>query len=596
MTPDRGLAETAREEQDSAPRAPLAPEVSQALAARIYLMIFHGDSTRMVPLPADGEVTLGRQPTCEVHLDDERVSRAHARLTLSGGQATVTDLGSQNGTLLNDERIAGTRQLASGDSLSIAGIVVVFHASARPAGAAELLESPTFRARAALEVERSTRFSRPLALAVVTFSGALPRLDGALRRLDLGSQLSAGQLAVLCPECDGDEAQARGELLVEAFDDQARAGVAVFPADGTDLETLLASARSAAADAPRGHCGLASKAYRTLQFGEQAVLVADASMHRLYELVQRLAKSELPVLVQGETGSGKELVATALHYGSPRAKQRLLALNCAALAETLLESELFGYEKGAFTGATAAKPALFESVNGGTIFLDEVNEMSTALQAKLLRALETHRVTRLGATKEREVSFRVVAATHRDLLAEVKAGRFREDLYFRLAGATVWLPPLRDRLRELQLLARRFLSEACARAGRAAPRFAPETQQLLAQHPWPGNVRELRNLMEFVAATVTDPIVEPWHLAGRVGPGAAPVATRVVEAAAAEPRVALRPIADEVRELERARMLQALEATGWNQTRAAAAISMPLRTFVTRFKMYGLARRGGPTG
>ncbi|MBK7862595.1 MAG: sigma 54-interacting transcriptional regulator [Archangiaceae bacterium] len=593
--PPSSLADTTRAEPSSAGKAPLAPEVEQALASRAWLMVFQKSSTRMVPLATGAELTIGRQDTCELQLDDERVSRAHARVLVTGNQATLTDLGSQNGTLLNDERVVSARPLSSGDTITIADTVVVFHTSTRPPAPSTPLEPAAFRARAAVEIERARRFSRPMALVVVTFtpssSSALPALEGVLRPLDLVSVVSTGQLAVVCPETGEDEAQERAERLLEVLEgQQPRVGVAVFPEDGADVETLLASARAAAVAAPTGQFGLGSKAYRTLTFGKQSVLVADADMHRLYELAARLAKSDLAVLIQGETGAGKEMVATALHWGSPRSGQRLLAMNCAALQEALLESELFGHEKGAFTGAVATKQGLFESCDGGTIFLDEVGEMSAALQAKLLRVLETRRVTRLGSTRELDVSFRVVAATHRDLNAEVKAGRFRGDLYFRLAGATLWLPPLRERKRELLLLARLFLDEACGRAGREPPRLAPETQSLLAQHLWPGNVRELRNVMEFIAATVTEASVEPWHLAGRVGAVASPPAAAESAAVSAPPSPGFRPIGEEVRELEQRRMLEALAANGWNQTRAAAAIAMPLRTFVTRFRDYGLAR------
>ncbi|MBL8957759.1 MAG: sigma-54-dependent Fis family transcriptional regulator, partial [Myxococcaceae bacterium] len=413
------------------------------------------------------------------------------------------------------------------------------------------------------------------------------------RHVDLCAFVATGHLAVLCPEVTADEARELADALVEVC--AARAGLALCGDDGTDAETLLAAARAASMVAAEKSVALASTTFTSLTFGDKTVLVADPGMVRLYELVQRLAKSELAVLVQGESGAGKELVAAALHYGSPRAGKPLLAVNCAALQETLLESELFGHERGAFTGATATRQGLFESVAGGTLFLDEVAEMSAALQAKLLRALETRRITRLGDTREREVDFRVVTASHRDLSAEVKAGRFREDLYFRLVGAAVWVPPLRDRKRELPLLARRFLEESCAKTGRPVPVLAPDTLRLLGEHAWPGNVRELRNAMEFAAATVEEGTVEPWHLRERIN-GEPPAPGREPAAPAPGAPPTFRPIADELRELERRRMLEALSACGWNQKRAAAALSMPLRTFVTRFGQFGLAEKSPRRG
>src|SRR5262249_15354084 len=177
------------------------------------------------------------------------------------------------------------------------------------------------------------------------------------------------------------------------------------------------------------------------------------------ELIRRLAGSTMPVLVTGETGAGKELAASAIHHLSPRNKQRFVPLNCAAMQDTLVESELFGYERGAFSGAAGQKPGLLEVADGGTVFLDEVGELSPATPAKLLRALEEKRIMRLGGTRSIDVDVRIVAATHRNLEEEVKAGRFRQDLFFRLSAATVVLPPLRDRPRELGILARAFLDE-----------------------------------------------------------------------------------------------------------------------------------------
>lgn len=579
----------------------LAPPTPEVLESSAYLLVFAGDSSRMVALPSQGDFDIGRGDSCHLRFDEHRVSRLHARFSLNNGQARLADMGSHNGTLVNDEALVGQRSLVSGDIVTIAGFTLVYHTSAK-ASRVGILDVATFRARAELELERAARFTRPLAVVDVAFgpSADKPRLqpliENVLRRVDLVSWTGPERLGAVLPECDADEAQSLVQRLLEALEPihaQLRAGIAVYPDDGADVEGLTAAARTAAGNAGLGEVTLAAAAFQVLAVGEREVVVADPTMVRLYDLVKRLAKSELSVLVHGETGSGKELVASALHAFSPRSSKRLLAVNCAALQETLLESELFGHERGAFTGALTAKPGLLEAANGGTVFLDEVGEMSPALQAKLLRALETRRITRVGDTKERDIDLRVVAATHKDLQAEVKAGRFREDLFFRLAGATVWLPPLRNRKREMLLLARRFLEDACRRAGRSTPVLAPDTMQRLAAYPWPGNVRELRNVIDFLAATVTDEVIYPWHLDARLprdntlGAVSPPPSVDVLQGG-----VSFRPLADEIRELEQKRMLEALAATGWNQTRAANALQMPLRTFVTRFKQYGLNRHG----
>jgi two-component system, NtrC family, response regulator AtoC len=323
-----------------------------------------------------------------------------------------------------------------------------------------------------------------------------------------------------------------------------------------------------------------------VQLGQEAALVADAAMLRVYALAERLAQSDLPVLVHGETGSGKELLAIAIHHFSEaRRARRLVSLNCAALAETLIESELFGHERGAFTGASASRVGLLEAANGGTVFLDEVAELTPSTQAKLLRALDARRIMRLGDTVERPIDVRIVAATHRDLSKEVAAGRFRSDLYFRLSGATLWVSPLRDRPRELVLFAQRFLEEACRRAGRSPMRMSDDAIRALVAHTWPGNVRELRYVIDYLVAAHDDAVLDAWHLEERLGKPVTQAPEAPVPACSPS---GFRAIEDEVRELESARMREALATTSGNQRRAAQLISMPLRTFVTKLARYGI--------
>jgi len=329
-----------------------------------------------------------------------------------------------------------------------------------------------------------------------------------------------------------------------------------------------------------------------LQIGEREVIVADPVMVRIYELLARIGRGDLTVLVCGETGVGKENAAYAVHHHSARRAGPFISINCAAIQETLAESELFGHEKGAFSGAACTKAGLLEAAAGGTVFLDEVGELPLAVQAKLLRAVEARRVTPVGSLRERELDVRIVAATNRDLDDEVRAGRFRRDLLYRLNAATVVLPPLRERPRELVLLSRVFLDEACRRVGRAVPAIAPSAMRALAAHGWPGNVRELRNTMELVAVTVEGDVVEArdLELAIRLD---APATLSVPVAEGSSPGPGFRPITEEVSQLEARRMAEALDATGGVHTRAAALIGMPLRTFTTKVKLYGLRARNG---
>ncbi len=510
----------------------------------------------------------------------------------------ITDLGSHNGTRVNGERIPAPRTLLSGDVLTLSQVTIVVHARSKAARRG-ILGPHELRKRAAEEIARALYFGRSLAVVVLRLTpGEFDReaveeaATVGVRAFDVVGWGAGAELWILLSELGADGAREAAVRLLDSvlpLAPGAADGFAVVPNDGCDLETLVASARAASLAAKGGTTQAATVAAKRVEMGGVSAIVADPAMVRLYALAERLSVSDLPVLIIGETGTGKELLARALHTGSPRAGRPLVALNCAAIPEQLYESELFGHERGAFTGATAARAGRFEQAHGGTLFLDEIGEMPLFAQAKLLRVLETKRVCRVGDTREREVELRVVTATNRNLAADVKQGRFREDLLFRLSGATLWLPPLRDRPRELPLLAHAFLDDACRAAGRRKMALSTRAMRELSDYRFPGNVRELKNIMEFVAATVPDPLVESWHieerLRGHNGGPPAPPSTRT--------QLAFQPIEDELRALERSRMSAALSATRGNQTKAAALIQMPLRTFVTKMKQYEISPRRG---
>ena len=574
---------------------PPAEQSTHAVDDRFYLLVLQRGSSSLVHLPRNGTVLLGRAPEADVPICDESASRHHARIITSDGEARVNDLDSHNGTFVNGERVAGAVTLVSGDVVTVGEATLVLHARARPPEARRILDARELRQRLVEEVERATRYQRPLALVSLTIGAPATRIETAaaivpeLRVMDLVGWANDTQLVVVMPEL-GAETRAYAERLARIAPG-VRAGLATCPEDACDADTLLAAARSAAAGARAGEVGVAFGDARELVLGDRTIVLADPAMVRLFDLIARLATSELPILILGETGAGKEGAALAVHHGSPRKSGPFVTLNCAAIPETLVESELFGHEKGAFTGAVAAKPGKLESADGGTLFLDEIGELPPSVQAKLLRALEQKRVTRVGDVRERRVDLRIVAATNRNLDNEVKAGRFRQDLFFRLGAATVVLPPLRDRPREIPILARRFLAEASARAGREAPVLGAATLQRLSAWSWPGNVRELRNVIEYVVATLRDEVVvEPWHLTDKIA-GVEEVDEASVAADAPQQR-RFRPVADELHELERTRMIEALDSAGGVQRRAAELIGMPLRTFVMKLKQYGLNQRG----
>ncbi len=235
-------------------------------------------------------------------------------------------------------------------------------------------------------------------------------------------------------------------------------------------------------------------------------------MQRIHQLAERAAAGTINVIVTGETGVGKELLSETVHRMSPRRDGPYVCLNCAALSETLLESELFGHERGAFTGAHQAKTGLIEAAAGGSLFLDEVGELSLTTQAKLLRVLETREVTRLGSVKPRRIDVRFIAATNRDLEAEVERGTFRRDLYFRLNGITLTIPPLRERRTEIPYLAGIFIRRICRELGRPEPQLPQPILHILEQYAWPGNIRELKNMIERAVLLCDGPAIGLDHL------------------------------------------------------------------------------------
>jgi two-component system response regulator AtoC len=352
-----------------------------------------------------------------------------------------------------------------------------------------------------------------------------------------------------------------------------------------------------------------------------SAIILDPTMQRLYALLDIIAPSPLNVLVLGETGTGKEVFAEAIHNGSRRAHAPLLRINCAALSGSLLESELFGHEKGAFTGAQAAKAGLFESADGGTVFLDEVGELPLDTQAKLLRVIERGEVMRLGSVQPRRVDVRYVAATNRDLQQLIAENRFRSDLFFRLNGFSVTLPPLRKRRKEIVPLARFFLDRAAQ--GRQYT-LGPNAESSLADYPWPGNVRELKNVVEraIVLAGPTGRI-EPMHLqlpdatTGQdssqvshdiLGPNDTipPTPYTGVAQVGFQPSPQMQPMGatpsfgvqavnpNDLRaqreSWEKQQILGALEKTSGNQKEAAVLLGISRRTLINKIEAYGIAR------
>ena len=314
------------------------------------------------------------------------------------------------------------------------------------------------------------------------------------------------------------------------------------------------------------------------RFGLGNIIAKSSAMRDVVALVQRIAASTASVLITGESGTGKELIARGIHYNSPRASGPFIGVNLAAVPEGLIESELFGHERGAFTGAAARKDGRFSLADGGTLFLDEIGEISPSVQVKLLRFLQEHEFERVGGTQTIRVDVRVIAATNRNLVEEVAKGRFREDLYYRLNVVALEMPPLRDRKSDIPALAKFFLDRYLQENAKALDGFAPETLELLMAYDWPGNVRELENAVERAVVLAAGPLIEPRHLPPNVRPRTTPAGMPIIPGAT-------------LRDLERYAILETLRATGGSTSKAAELLGISVRTIQYRLHEYNHAPR-----
>jgi DNA-binding NtrC family response regulator len=321
-------------------------------------------------------------------------------------------------------------------------------------------------------------------------------------------------------------------------------------------------------------------------------IVAGARLRAVLDIARRVAGARLPVVLLGETGTGKEVLARFLHEESPRRAAPLVCVNCGAIPAQLIESTLFGYERGAFTGASQQQKGVFEVADGGTVFLDEIGELSLEAQAALLRVLEAQRFTRVGSTREISVDVRVVAATHRDLERMCTEGSFRQDLYYRLSTVTLTIPPLRERREDIAPFAHHFLRQAASVDPRLPSSIDPGAMSRIEAYAWPGNVRELRNVIDLAAIVAQDGVIREHDLPPRVREATAfDGADDTGETTPPPPRSrgggTLRAqLADREREI----VLEALQATRWNRTRTAQQLGLPVRTLSHKLKAMGIKR------
>lgn len=519
-------------------------------------------------LPERGSVTLGRSADADLRLGDQAVSRRHLTLHFGDG-VRLEDLGSANGTRVRgrDLNPGETVDLLPGDPVEIGRTLLVLQRTRLAPGRKVRLHShDEFTTRLEEECGRAGRHRGHFGVARIHAPAQATlrseeRIAAEIRPGDVLGQYGPGEYEVLLVDCQPSLAKVRADAIARAVssgEGTIKTGLASYPMDGTTATRLLERANSEVRGIVRD------------RNSEPPVLVQRGAMEALRLIVDRVAGSSISVLVTGETGVGKGVLAVELHRRSTRATKPFVALNCAELADSLLEAELFGYERGAFTGAARAKPGLIESADGGTLFLDEIGEMPFSTQAKLLRVLEDRQVRRLGSVRSKGVDIRVVSASSRDLESEVKTGAFRRDLYFRLNGISLVVPPLRDRIDEIGELARAFLERASREAGQPVPELSVDALAALRRYPWPGNVRELRNSMERAALLSSDGLISPEHL-----PADKPQTTLYAEN---------RPVE------ERGRIQEALLNCAGNQSRAAKLLGISRRALVKRLDKYGLPR------
>uniref|UniRef100_E6PZB6 Fused response regulator of ato opeon, in two-component system with AtoS: response regulator sigma54 interaction protein n=1 Tax=mine drainage metagenome TaxID=410659 RepID=E6PZB6_9ZZZZ len=410
--------------------------------------------------------------------------------------------------------------------------------------------------------------------AIVVTDLKMPRMDG----IELLTKLSDSgvNMAVVVLTAQGSVELAVDAMKLGAYDFIQK------PVDATRLKTILANAvRQRETDVE-----LEVTRRQLRQNGVLGTLVGNSPrMQEIFGLIERIARSNVSVLITGESGTGKELVSRTLHDLSDRKSRPFVAVNCAAIPETLMESEIFGHEKGAFTGAMERRAGCFELAEGGTLLLDELGEMPVGTQAKLLRVLEERKLRRLGARTELDVDVRVLAATNRNPEEAVASGRLRSDLYYRLKVFHIDMPPLREHKEDIPLMASAMVAEMNRKHGRQVAGVSVAARQMLMEHNWPGNGRELRNLMERAVILAPETgVIGVEHLPGDLKPSASP---RPVESAENGISVS---VGTTVAEAERRLILQTLESTGNNKTRAAQVLGVSLKTLHNKLKEYAQTR------
>jgi len=531
-------------------------------------------------LPESGEVTVGRSTAVEIYVDDPLVSRRHAILSTTP-RPTIRDLGSSNGTRVHGVPLPPgvTQDLAVGDVVIVGSAALLVQRGAGTMPPRRFWENEHFEARLKEECARADRMDSRFCVACLHVGQDVPDvgvrriLATVLRTSDVVGERGPSAYAILIIDAHAEQSVVVLDRIaadLAKHEVVARWGIAQFPEHGRTADELLAKAQPV------------SEQHGPAVAVAEGRVVADVVTQELFRVAARIAAGDISVLIIGETGVGKEVMAEEIYRRSPRSTQPFLRLNCGALSETLLESELFGHERGAFTSAVAVKPGLLETADGGVVLLDEIGEMPMNLQVKLLRVIEEKQVRRVGGVKSRPLDVRFIAATNRDLEEHAARGLFRQDLYYRLAGATLTIPPLRSRPGDIEPLARTFLAHASRHLGVPA-RMSPEAIALLRTYSWPGNIRELRHVIERAVLLAGNSPITPEHLP-------------VEKVRSADRGRTTSPEDQDGPDDDQGRLavISVLSACGGNQSRAAKQLGISRGALIRRLERYGIVRPRKP--
>lgn len=610
---------------------------------RKTLIFFHPDGSETIQLVEGQSFVLGRALPSDLIIRDSSLSRTHARFYCRDGIVHVEDLNSTNGVRVNGGLVKQTH-LSFNDQVDLGAISLsIFSHDPFESRTLQLESHEHFVTLMERENKRARYFGRTGALLLLATDNTTTRnvrelapiVLQELREIDFAGLYSDHRLECFLPEEDETDALAFAERLTKECAQKGQTllvSIGVFPHHGTTAQALLENVNRAmqTANSRRKVVIAHNIAEKSLKkepnLQHRPIVKRGTKLNAVFQTAEKVAQSKLPLLLFGETGSGKEVMARHIHRHSGREKNKLVSINCGAIPQSLLESTLFGHEKGAFTGAHARRMGVFERAHKGTVFLDEIGELPMDAQASFLRVLEDSTVTRVGGSKEISVDIRIVAATNRDLSSMVDSGHFREDLFYRLNALTLFLPPLRDRQDEIPSLAAAFLIEACEQNNIPEKRLSESLLPYLLNYQWPGNIRELKNVIQRAVVISSDESIEVEDLPPKLiqtPEQSSSIERRPLYSASPSRRdtgqvnrtlsdsdasflgpqksapdtAALAPFMDglthkeSTQKFERHLILYALSKTNGVQTHAAKLLSVPHRTFMYKMKALGIKKK-----